>query len=350
MDLKATLADVGEHELIDYLRSRIPAGNGVVVGVGDDAAAVEMTGLTLVTADSLVESVHFSREWAPPRLVGRKALSVNLSDIGAMAGVAQHAVVSLCLPRDLPVAFVDSLYDGLLERAAEANVNIIGGNIAATPGPVVIDVTMLGHATKLLRRSGAVAGDLVVVSGTLGGAAAGLGLLKQGARLSEDGDLVATGIWTDNSRDAVLACLRAQLDPTPPVALGRALVEEDLARAAIDVSDGLAADLRHLCVESGVGARIVAAKLPVNPAAEALARAQGEGALAHALFGGEDYQLLVAVPRERFAELSELGGVWNIPITAIGEFTSEAELVIEENGQTRPLGATGFDHFRPQAR
>src|SRR5688572_16408388 len=185
----------------------------------------------------MVEGVHFRREWAPPRLLGRKALSINLSDIAAMAGVSRHAVVGLCLPADLPVAFVDELYDGLLERAAESNVNIVGGNVSATSGPVVIDITLLGHGgERLLRRSGALPGDLVVVTGSLGAAAAGLRLLVQGARLGPEGELAATGIWTDSSREAVLHCLRAQLDPTPPLALGRALVEEDMAHAAIDLS------------------------------------------------------------------------------------------------------------------
>jgi thiamine-monophosphate kinase len=346
IDLKGTLADIGEHALIAYLRSRIPAGNGVVVGVGDDAAVVETSGLTLVTADSMVEGVHFNRDWAPASLIGRKALSVNLSDIGAMAGVAQHAVVSLCLPRDLPMAFVDGLYDGLLERSAEANVNIIGGNIAATSGPVVIDVTLLGHASRVLRRSGAVAGDLVVVTGGLGAAATGLILVKQGARLAEDGELMATGIWTDSSRDAVRHCLRAQLDPTPPVAVARALVEEEMAHAGIDVSDGLAADLHHLCAESGVGARIDAEVVPVDGAALSLARAQGTDPFPLALHGGEDYQMLVAVPRDRFDDLKGLVGVWNITVTAIGEFTSTPEVTITAKGETKPLAAAGFDHYR----
>ena len=126
-----------------------------MVGVGDDAAAVETGPLTLVTTDCLVEGVHFRREWAPARLIGRKALTVNLSDIAAMAGVPRHAMVSLCLPADLPVAFVDELYDGLLERAAEAGVNVVGGNLSATPGPIVIDITLLGQADRLLRRAGA---------------------------------------------------------------------------------------------------------------------------------------------------------------------------------------------------
>jgi thiamine-monophosphate kinase len=347
IDLDARLADVGERALIRHLRDRIPTGPNVVVGIGDDAAAVECTGLTLVTTDAMVEGVHFKREWAHPKLIGRKALTVNLSDIAAMAGVARHCVVSLCLPPDMLVAFVDELYDGLLERAAEANVNVIGGNVTSTSGPVVIDIAMLGQGERLLRRAGAAAGDLVVVTGTLGAAAAGLRLLRQGARLGPDGDLAATGIWTDSSKAAVLKCLRAQLDPTPPLALGRALVEEEMAHAAIDVSDGLSIDLRHICEESNVAARIAPDLLPIDPFAAGLARAQGGDGFDLALHGGEDYQLLVAVPRERYADVAGLGQVWNIPIAAIGEFIEGApEVFIERGGAAEPLPVAAYEHFR----
>jgi thiamine-monophosphate kinase len=173
LDRAATMADVGERGLLRHLRSRIPLGPGVLVGVGDDAAAVETGALTLITTDVLIEGVHFRREWGPANLIGRKALTVNLSDIAAMAGVPRYAVVSLSLPADTTVEFLDMVYDGLLERSAEAGVAIVGGNVSATPGPLTIDVTLLGHGDKLLRRDGAKAGDLVVVTGTLGAAAAG---------------------------------------------------------------------------------------------------------------------------------------------------------------------------------
>jgi thiamine-monophosphate kinase len=351
IDPKARLTDIGERGLLEHLRSRIPVGDGVVVGIGDDAAAVlPGSGLTLVTTDSMVEGVHFTREWSPPVLVGRKALSINLSDIGAMGGVSRHAVVSLCLPPDVPVAFVDELYDGLLERTAEANVGLIGGNVAATRGPVVIDITLLGHGEKLLRRNGARPGDKIVVTGSLGAAAAGLLLLRQGARLTEEGQLAATGIWTDSSRDAVIRCLRAQLDPTPPLAIGRALVDDDMARAAIDISDGLSSDLRRVCEESGVGARVLADLIPVDAAAQGLARAQGGDAFPLALHGGEDYQLLIAVPPERIEDVVELGRVWNMPMTAVGEFTEGSGIVLEQSGGrgVMPLVPAGYDHFRGQ--
>jgi thiamine-monophosphate kinase len=172
--------------------------------VGDDAAAVELGPLTLVTADSLVEGVHFRREWSPPRLLGRKALSVNLSDIAAMAGVPRHATVSLCLPPETTMAFLDGLYDGLLERAAETGVNLVGGNLSASGNTIVVDVTLLGEAERILRRSGARVGDLVVLTGSLGASVAGLRLLLQGARLDDEGELMATGMWTETSAESVV--------------------------------------------------------------------------------------------------------------------------------------------------
>src|SRR5688500_86915 len=174
---------VGERALLRHLRARIPGGPGVVTGVGDDAAAVTTSALTLVTTDCMVERVHFRREWAPPPLLGRKALTVNLSDIAAMAGAPRYATVSLCLTPDTTLGFVDGLYDGLLSRAAECGVEIVGGNLAAAESALVIDVTLLGTGDRLLLRSGAQPGDVVVVTGTLGGAAAGLRCLLKGARL-----------------------------------------------------------------------------------------------------------------------------------------------------------------------
>src|SRR5229473_8024 len=134
------LGEIGERALLKHIRSRIPLGAGVVVGVGDDAAAVQTGALTLVTTDTLVEGVHFRRDWTPPRLLGRKALTVSLSDIAAMAGIPRYATVSLCLPPSLPVRFLDELYDGLLERAAETGVNVVGGNLAACREAATIEV------------------------------------------------------------------------------------------------------------------------------------------------------------------------------------------------------------------
>ena len=220
LPVSSTLGEVGEKALLRHLRERIPACPGVVVGLGDDAAAVDTSAITLVTTDSQVEGVHFHRDAAPPRLLGRKALTVNLSDVAVMGGIARYATVSLCLPPDLTLGWVDSLYDGLLERAAESGVAVVGGNLTRGES-IVVDVTLLGDSGRLLLRAGARPGDRVVVTGQLGAAAEGVRLLADGSRLDEDAELVITGGWTESSAPAVRACLRAQLDPRPPLALAR---------------------------------------------------------------------------------------------------------------------------------
>lgn len=344
---EAPVSEVGERALLKQLRSRIPSSPGVVVGIGDDAAAVETGPLTLITTDCMVEGVHFLQEWCPPRLVGRKALSVNLSDIAAMAGVPRHATVSLCLPAATPMSFVDGLYDGLLERAAETGVTLVGGNVSLTTGPIVVDVTLLGAGERLLLRSGAVAGDLIVVTGTLGSAAAGLRLLTQGARLDADGALDATGVWTGSAARALTHCLRAQLDPNPPLAFARGLAEHDLVHAAMDLSDGLSGDLRAMCEESDASAWIDSDALPVDPHAASLERARGGDAHSLALHGGEDYQLLFAVAPDRLDGLKDMAVIWDIPLTIVGEFApGPPALLLKKGGTLLPLTPQSHDHFR----
>jgi thiamine-monophosphate kinase len=346
-DPRALLSAVGEKGLLRRLESRIPRAGGVVVGIGDDAAAVEIGPFALVTTDSLVEGVHFTREATPPRLLGRKALTVNLSDVAAMGGVGRYATVSLCLPADLEVGWVDALYDGLLERAAESGVVIVGGNVSRGVDAVVVDVTLIGDAGRLLLRDGAQPGDQVVVTGTLGAAAEGVRLLAEGARLDDDGALAATGKWTDSSAPAVLACLQAQLDPRPPFALARSVAERGIAHAGMDVSDGLSSDLAELCRHAGLGAVVDAAALPVDPAAADLERARGGDATELALHGGEDYQLLLAVAPSALADVSELARVWGLQVTAVGEFVAgEVEVRLRDAAGERPLVPGGYDHFR----
>jgi thiamine-monophosphate kinase len=342
------LSEVGERRFLEHLERRIPRGLGVIVGVGDDAAALDGLGPTaLITVDSLVEGVHFRREWFPPRLLGRKALSVNLSDIAAMGGTPRHATISLCLPPDTPFGFVDGLYDGLLERAAETGVSLVGGNVAAIGAAIVIDVTLLGQGDRVITRGGAQAGDKILVTGTLGAPAAGLLLLGQGVRVDEEGTLTSTGVFTESSAKPLAHCLARHLDPQPPIAFGRSLAEAAVARAAIDVSDGLSSDLTRLCEASGLQATIDAALVPVDEDAKVVARAAGKDALDLALHGGDEYQLLLAVDPERVAEAHELALVWHVKLTEIGEFREgPAEAWIRRNGVPHALRAAGHEHFR----
>lgn len=343
----ATMAEMGERHLLRHIRSRIPLGPGVIVGVGDDAAAVETGPLTLVTTDVLVEGVHFRREWGPARLIGRKALTINLSDIAAMAGIPRFAVVGLCLPVDVTLAFIDGLYDGLLERAAEAGVAVVGGNVSATPGPLTIEVTLLGQGDKLLRREGAQAGDLVVVTGLLGGAAAGLSFLQRGTRLDAEGILSDAGAWAGESPKSLLSCLRAQLDPTPPLAFARALAEHDLVHAAMDLSDGLSGDLLTLCHASDVAAWVDPASLPIDPCAAQLEKEGGTDGFTLALHGGEDYQLLLAVPPDALPALRDVAVVWDLPVTAVGEFTAGPPGLSMKFGDAfKRLRPKSHEHFK----
>jgi thiamine-monophosphate kinase len=342
-----TVGQIGERALVRRIRSRIPAGAGVQVSVGDDAAAVETGAITLVTTDCLVEGIHFLREWAPARLLGRKALTVNLSDIAAMAGVPRYATVSLCLAGEVPLSFVDGLYDGLLERAAETGVAIVGGNVASSLGGCVIDVTLLGYGDKLLRRSGARPGDLAVVTGSLGAAAEGLRLLVQGARLDADGFLDQGGPWTESSAPAVAHCLRALLDPNPPLAFARVLAEQEIAHAAIDLSDGLSGDMLTLCEESDCMGLLDADAVPIDASLASLERARGGDAFSLALHGGEDYQMLLALPPDKLEALRDVAVIWDLPTTVVGQFAAgPATLMLRKDGHRTPILPHSFEHFR----
>ena len=343
---KTTVGQLGERPLLRRLRDRVPGGPGVVVGIGDDAAVVEIGPRAIVTTDTLVEGIHFRRDWGPPALLGRKAMSVNLSDMAGMGGYGRYATVALCLPADLLVSFVDELYDGLLQRAADAGVAVVGGNLSATPGPLTIDVTLMGQAPRPLLRAGAQPGDRVVVTGALGAAAAALHFFETGLQLGADGRMIAEGRWPQGVREAIERCLSAQLDPHPPLEFGRALGETDLVHAAMDLSDGLSGDLLSLCQESGVSAWVDASALPVDPAAARLEKEGGDNGFSLALHGGEDYQLLLAVPPGKLAELRALAEGWGVQVTDVGEFTpGPAGLAVKFGEALRRLKPRSHDHF-----
>lgn len=347
-----TIAEVGERALLAHLRSRVPSGAGVEVGIGDDAALLATTPRTLVTADCLVEGIHFRRDWSPAPLLGRKAVSVSLSDIAAMGGTARFATVSLALPGDVTMGFVDALYDGILSRAAETGVLVVGGNLAGTTGPIVIDVMVLGEGgPHVLRRAGAEPGDLVIVTGTLGSAAAGLRLLEGGARLDAKGEVTAAGGWAGDM-EGLTRCLRAHLDPAPPLAFARALGAQapdgpSMVHAAMDLSDGLSGDLASLCEASGVSAWLDPATLPIEACAAVLEKGGGPDAGSLGLHGGEDYQLLLAVPPDAMDALRGLAAAWEVPITPIGAFAAGPPAVSLRIGETlRRLRPASHDHFR----
>jgi thiamine-monophosphate kinase len=340
------LSELGEDGFIARLRERIPRpGPAVRLGIGDDAAALVLPPSEdlLVSTDVLVEGVHFTRTTVPLRYVGRKAVAVNASDIAAMGGRPLALLCSLASRPDMEVEELLELYTGLIGRATELGLDVIGGNLSATPGPLVLDATIVGTTSdrKLLKRSGARPGEALYVSGRLGRAAAGLRFLAEGAVLSEAGELRVPPGWHGAPLPVVEACLRAHLDPEPRIALGQFLCRRGLASACMDLSDGLARDLPRLCEASRVGCLVDEAALPVY----STGKEEAAGALALALSGGEDYELLFSTGEE--TSLADWGAESDLPLTRIGRLSEpEAGIRLRSvDGGERPLAASGWDHF-----
>ena len=327
-----TVAELGEHALIERIRSRIPpAPPFVVVGIGDDAAVVEpeRNRLEVLTTDCQVEGVHFDQTFVGAADIGHKALAVNLSDLAAMGAAPRVALLSLVLPPAMLVATVDALVDGMTALAARTRIIIVGGNIARSPGPLIVDVTVTGsvHSRRVLRRAGARAGDDLYVTGSLGGAALGLRMLSAAA---------ASPLRRDKLDElADDPCVMRYRRPEPRTRFGMLLGRNRAARACIDLSDGLADGIRQIGEASGVGAIVEADELPIEKGST----------LRDALGGGEDYELLFAASprmRSRLRNARRLAG--DLTVTRIGRLTADRATLLSRNGSTEEL-PTGFEHF-----
>jgi thiamine-monophosphate kinase len=343
------LTELGEDAFLRELQTRFPAERPeVVFGIGDDAAILDPPEgeRLLLTTDSLVEGVHFSRKWMPPRFLGRKAVAVNASDIAAMGGEPLCLLLSLGVPRDGEVEPLRALVEGVYERAREVGMSLVGGNLASSPAGVVVDVTAVGAtiSRRALRRKGARPGDGIYLSGRIGASSTGLKLLQQGAVLAPGGGLIVPDSLRGGPVALSEACIRAHLDPEPRLALGKELNRSRLATAAIDVSDGLALDLHRLCRASGVGARIEEGALPIAPGALAWERLWKRSPTLAAIRGGEDYELLFTSPGGR--KLDRLRDRGDLLVTRIGEVTPGNRVeIVGSDGSARPLTAAGWDHF-----
>jgi thiamine-monophosphate kinase len=318
---------LGEFELIDLFTRDLPAvGEGVRIGVGDDAAVVEPPrGEWLVaTVDAVVEGVHFGPGFSPED-VGWKSLAVNLSDLAAMGARPLWALVALGVPRGADPARLARVGAGLARCAAAHRVAVVGGNVTAAR-ELSLTVTVLGGVRRgrLLTRQGARPGDVLLVSGTLGDAALGL------------------------EPEAAPALRRRQRRPVPRLELGRALC--GIATACIDLSDGLLQDLGHLCDASRVGARVRLDRLPLSRAYRAATRGRRDS-WAAAATGGEDYELLVAVPARKVpAALAAARGA-GTRLTVVGEVVAGAGVAaLRPDGRPYRPRRAGHDHLRPGPR
>jgi thiamine-monophosphate kinase len=328
------VAELGEFGLIDLLDRMIADSRvnqlapNLIIGIGDDAAAWQCTAsIQLATVDSMVQGVHFSLETTSWKELGWKSLAINLSDIAAMGGIPEYALVNLALPEDTEVENVTEFYRGMIKLAQQFKVAIVGGNISRSP-QVSITITVLGSSLddSILRRSTARPGDTIAVTGYPGSAAAGLEMLTKKLRFKPDVTRYLRGAF---------------LHPVPRIAEGQLLVKHGI-NTAIDISDGLLSDLRHICEASKVSANVFTDRLPIHDMFKA---SFGEKAREMALGGGEDYELLFTGSDDTINEIKD---EMQCPVTTIGEIIAGEPgkiNLLDARGKPVKTSRTGWQHF-----
>ena len=323
----------GEFALIERIKTTIKIfSKDVMVGIGDDAAVLEYDNKNymLFTTDTLVENRHFKADYFSPMQIGMKAIEQNVSDIAAMGGMPKYALVSLGLPQDIEVSFVDELIKGMNKKSGKYRISIVGGNITGSK-KIIVGISLIGFAKKkyIALRSGAKAGDIIFCSGDLGKASIGLELLKN--KLSG-------------------YCVKSHLEPKCRLELAGELVKAGI-NSMIDISDGAASEVRHLCRQSGVGAIIYAEKLPISEKTlndyqkikkikKMNGRTMKKSIIDFALEGGEDYELIFTAERDKLDKLKKFD------VNAIGEIVdNKFGVKLIKDGKKLNLNG-GFDHFR----
>jgi len=326
------LSSLGEFGLIEQIRKmtfrRSPS---VFIGMGDDAAALKLSSakILLATTDMLLEGIHFDLSYTDFYSLGLKSAAVNLSDIAAMGGIPRFCLTSLGIQPSISVEHIKDFYRGFRAVLRAHGAVLVGGDTCSARKDFVVNVMMLGEAgkTELVTRAEARPGDRIFVTGELGDSAAGLELLKTGAK--RGGSVVGR-------------LIQKHLRPEPRVEWGRKIPLSRCAHAMIDVSDGLSSDLFRICEQSRVGALIAAEKIPLSYQLRKAAVYLRNPPVHYALSGGEDYELLFTVPPGKIGKLQMLG----LPVTEIGEITRARKiLIVDSRGKTKPFNPTGFDHF-----
>ena len=331
------VTELGEYRLLERIRARVPpAPSWVMIGIGDDGAVIEPARrrLDVVTTDAMVEGVHFDRAFVTPADLGYKALAINLSDLAAMGAEPRVGVLSLFLPPDLTLDDLDRLLDGLLGLAGQHHLELVGGNLTRSPGPLCIDITAIGTVRRrtVLTRKGARPGDGLYVTGAIGNAAAGLEWLKTQGQTPDTGNEMAS-------------CVERFLRPEPRVRAGLRVGRNRVATSAMDLSDGLADAVTQLTQPLGLGAIVEADAIPIQDAARHWFAAQDRDPIVAALSGGEDYELLFTLPDRPHTRAHLLAHlVKPLSITRGGTVTNTPDLLLRRPEGDEPL-PTGFQHF-----
>lgn len=331
--------ELSEDGLVAAIRTVLSGEtSGVIVGLGDDAAVVEPgTGSSVLTTDLLVDGVHFERGSTSARDLGAKAIAVNVSDIAAMGASPRYALASLALPSDIEAAWVVELYGGMRAACDEYALALVGGDLSRAER-LVISVVVLGEVSRgrAVTREGARAGDAIVVTGSLGAAAAGLALSRAPA------PVLLAALSAGWARELLDALAR----PAARVGEGVTLAQCG-ATAMMDLSDGLAKDLSRLCIASGVGARVRLADVPIPEAVRAAAEAFAVDPLDLAISGGEDYELLATIaPTEVDGARERLRDRFGLALTQVGDIVEGQGLVaVDAHGAESTMEPKGWDHF-----
>jgi thiamine-monophosphate kinase len=333
-----TLNSIGEFGFIRKIsRGCLIRPESIVKAIGDDAAAfaTDPDQLSLVTTDLLVERIHFLRKAISGFDLGYKSLAVNLSDIAAMGGTARESFISIAIPDDCPLDYLEAIYDGMRDLASQFEVNILGGDTTRSTVDLIINVAVHGTIAReeMLGRDAARPGDIIFSTGYLGDSKAGL-------------HLILNNIPADS--DALGNLLQAHLRPVPHLAQGRFLAQQPAAGAAIDTSDGLSSDLGHIAEQSGVGAVLYSAEIPISDDLKTFCRQFNFDPIDWALSGGEDYTLLCTISPEEAQPIAEnYQKRFNRPLFKIGEITAARDMKINyPDGSSSLIAPCGWDHFR----
>ncbi len=326
-----------EFDFIELISKKIPlVSKNIIKGIGDDASVFFMQDdkCCLITTDILVEDVHFKQEYFTPYKLGLKAVAVNVSDMAAMGGMPDHFYVSMAIPKSMQDEYILELYDGIMHAASDFSCSILGGDTTSSPGPLFINITLIGYAKQedIVFRHTAGSGDIILVTGNLGDSAAGLYLLNRKKTYTENEDYYSY-------------LIDKHISPIPCIDEGQWLAGKKVS-SMIDVSDGLSSDLTHICKQSGVGAVIRTEHIPLSSHLGKMAGHYKLNPMELALNGGEDYQLLFTVAEDRCELLCmEFEKEFKRSLYPIGRIIKDTGIFLQSGSDITPLKKGGWDHF-----
>ncbi|MDP2209099.1 MAG: thiamine-phosphate kinase [Bacteroidota bacterium] len=345
MPQQTQISKIGEFGLIEKIREivGISIDDNLIKGISDDTAVYKCSPdkLQLLTTDAMVEGVHFDLTFTSMQHLGWKSIVSNISDIAAMGGVPRYAVITLCLPQKISVEMVEDLYRGVVQACKKYSCLVVGGDTTSATGNTVISISLTGEVDpeKIVYRSGAMVGDLICVTGHLGASHAGLKIL-----LNEKNKYLNDTKNFKSNIEQYKTVLEKYLMPKPRLDISKILTQNIKVNSMIDISDGLASEVHHLCNNSGVGAEIWEHNIPVDSNSQRVAAEFSENIIDYALYGGEDYELLFTLTDSEFEKLEKLTS----DVTILGRIVEQPKgiNIIRESGERKLLGASGWDHFQ----